>query len=322
MNPTAGKTTLTARSPEDLLALVPLVLGFHPTESLVMLTFGPDRGAFHARVDLPGRDEIDGVVDLLLSAALRNRIDRVVFVLYTDDADAAFEIAPLLVSAFVAEQIGVIDLLRTDGTRWFPLAGGPDHEGTAYDVSAHPFTAQGVYDGAVTQPTRLALAESLVGPVDEVAQVEAEIPARLGRVPDLQRTAEARWLVDLIGRCTSSDESPVAGELARLVVAVLDVELRDVAWTHMNHANARAHVELWSDVVRRTPDDFVAAPATLLAFAAWLTGQGALAWCALDRVHDVDPAYSLAELVAGALTAAMPPSSWTPVPVGSHPLLA
>jgi len=322
MNPTVGKTTLNARSPEDILALVPLVLGFHPEESLVMLTFGSGRGAFHARVDLPGPDDTDDVIDLLLSAALRNRIDGVVFVLYTVDSDTAFDLAPMLVSAFVAEHIGVIDVLRTDGTRWFPLAAGPDHEGTPYDVSAHPFTVQGVYDGTVTQPNRLALAESLVGPDDEVAQVEAEIPARLGRVPDLQRPAEARWLVDLIGRCLSSGVSPSAAELARLVVAVLDAELRDLAWTHMTHANARGHVEFWSDVARRTPDDFVAAPATLLAFAAWLSGQGALAWCALDRVHVVDPAYALAELVAGALTAAMPPSSWTPTPVGSHPLLA
>ena len=32
-------TTLTARRPEDLLAAVPVVLGFHPRDSLVMLTF-------------------------------------------------------------------------------------------------------------------------------------------------------------------------------------------------------------------------------------------------------------------------------------------
>jgi len=316
-----GPTTLTARTPDDLLALVPLVLGFHPERSLVMLTFGADRGAFHARVDLPGADEREEVIDVLLTAAVRNRVERVVFLFYTADAEAVFALAPELVKAFVREQIGIIDLLRADGRRWFPLAGGPDHEGTPYDVSTHPFTAQGVFSGAVTRPSRLALAESLVGPADEVARVEAEIPARLGRVPSLQRTAEARWLVDLIARCTSDGDRPEADDVARLVVAVLDLELRDVVWTHMTHANARAHLELWSDIVRRTPDDFLAAPATLLAFAAWLTGQGALAWCALDRVHKVDPDYSLADLVAGALTAAMPPSCWTPIPVGSHPLL-
>jgi hypothetical protein len=53
---TTPSTTLTARTPEDVLAVVPVVLGFEPTESLVMLTFGSDP-PFHARVDLPERDE-------------------------------------------------------------------------------------------------------------------------------------------------------------------------------------------------------------------------------------------------------------------------
>ena len=36
---TTALPTLTARTPEDVLAAVPLVLGFLPVESVVMLTF-------------------------------------------------------------------------------------------------------------------------------------------------------------------------------------------------------------------------------------------------------------------------------------------
>ena len=65
-------TTLTARSPEDLLALVPIVLGFVPRESVVMLTFGAQR-TFHARVDLPVREaEVAEVVQALLEPARRH----------------------------------------------------------------------------------------------------------------------------------------------------------------------------------------------------------------------------------------------------------
>ena len=45
--------TLRAKNPEDLLAMVPQVLGFHPEESLVLLTLGEATDRFHARVDLP-----------------------------------------------------------------------------------------------------------------------------------------------------------------------------------------------------------------------------------------------------------------------------
>ena len=57
-------TTLTARGPADLLAAVPVVLGFHPHDSLVMLTFGAER-TFHARVDLPPADDLDGVDEVV-----------------------------------------------------------------------------------------------------------------------------------------------------------------------------------------------------------------------------------------------------------------
>ena len=47
--------TMTARCPEDLLAMVPVTLGFTPTDSVAMLTFGAVH-PFHARVDLPSDD--------------------------------------------------------------------------------------------------------------------------------------------------------------------------------------------------------------------------------------------------------------------------
>ena len=73
----------------------------------------------------------------------------------------------------------------------------------------------------------------------------------------------------------------------------------------MTRAVAPAHVGFWTDVVRRAPDDLLAAPAALLAFAAWLAGHGALAWCAVDRCQAVQPDYALAARVAGLLVDAV-----------------
>ena len=73
--------TLTARTPADLLAAVPCVLGFHPRDSLVMLTFSADGRSFHARVDLPhGSGHLPELCAVLLQAALRNQVDRVALV--------------------------------------------------------------------------------------------------------------------------------------------------------------------------------------------------------------------------------------------------
>jgi hypothetical protein len=75
--------------------------------------------------------------------------------------------------------------------------------------------------------------------------------------------------------------------------------------------DARRAVELWSDAVRRLPDTYVAGPAAVLAFAAWLLGDGALAWCAVDRCRDAEPTHSLAGLVAQLLESATSPDEWT-----------
>ncbi|MCW2737691.1 DUF4192 family protein, partial [Nocardioides sp.] len=75
-------------------------------------------------------------------------------------------------------------------------------------------------------------------------------------------------------------------------------------------SDARRAVDLWSDAVRRLPASHVAGPAAVLGFAAWLVGDGALAWCAVDRCREAQPVHSLADLVAQLLESATSPDSW------------
>ena len=82
-SPAPRATKLTTRTPEDVLAAVPVVLGFEPLESVVMLTFGGVE-TFHARVDLPPPTKADDAVEQLLEPALQHRVTRVVFVVYAD----------------------------------------------------------------------------------------------------------------------------------------------------------------------------------------------------------------------------------------------
>jgi hypothetical protein len=64
-------------------------------------------------------------------------------------------------------------------------------------------------------------------------------------------------------------------------------------------------------VVRRSPDPLLAPPAALLAFTAWLSGDGALAWCAVDLCQGAEPGYSMAGLVTQALAGGIPPAAWS-----------
>ncbi|MGH3961333.1 DUF4192 domain-containing protein [Mycobacterium sp.] len=298
----------------DLIALAPQLLGFRPRDSVLLMTFGGPEGCFHARVDLPvdpeGQQEVTG---LMVGAAARNRVGAAAVLVFSTDAEASRAQARLLVEGLTGASVDVLDVVRVEEDRYFrPLE--HDESGTPYDVSAHPFTARRVFEGQVVQPSREALADTLVG-TDEADRaavldaVAAQGPASFGR----GRGREARWVQACLRRGAGGPPLGVA-DAARLLVACTEAGLRDVAWAEMSRENAATHVDLWRDLVRRAPTDQLPPAAALLGFAAWLAGDGALAWCAVDRCLEVDPDYSLAHGVGELLTRAVPPSTWEQIP--------
>lgn len=330
-------------SPEDLLALVPTVLGFHPEDSLVLVVAAGEVGAMHARVDLPGDDEeaIFEVVETLLAATARALARQVALIAYSDDGLDVEDLVDELSGRLEARGVEVLCAVRADGERWYSLdwhsVCTPD-DGVPYDLSSHPIMAQSVLEGRVTYARRSELADSLVGTDLEATEaVEQAADEALRRFKAAARhplgmenpegaqahlMAEACWVRERVRRHVGAGEPLDDAEVGRLVAAVVNIAVRDVAWAEMTRVDAPQHVELWRDVLRRTPYELLAAPAALLAFAAWLAGQGALAWCAVERCQEVEPDYSMAGLIAQALTAAVHPSTWQQIPPEDLPLFA
>jgi len=332
--------TLRAGSPADLLAIVPYVLGFHPQDSVVMLSHACAGQPFHARIDLPDDpDDIPATAQALAAPAGRHGVRRVAAVVYTDDAHVADAVCDALDEALSRSGTLLTLALRADGERWYPL-GGPavtdGAAGTPYDLSCHPLTAQAVLEGQVTHRSRQELADSLVGTDPEATEaVTAAAEAAVARMAAAGRhqlggaspggarrslVQEGSWVRDRIRRFLADREPLTHDDAGRMVAALTSIEVRDVAWSEMSRHTAVRHVELWRDLVRRCPYDLVAAPAGLLGFAAWLDGDGALAWCAVDRCQACEPDYRLAGLLSQALTGAVPPSTWRPPPGDALPL--
>ena len=329
---TATKT-LRIKNPADLLAAVPGVLGFHPRDSVVLLTPGAAANPFHARVDLPDDiDDLDELVAHLVQVCRRAGTHQVAVVLYTTDRALADVVMVMLETDLADGDVVVALGVRADGERWFCLAGCVGDcagEGTPYDVSTHPITVAAVVEGRVVHDSREALRDSLVGgDPDEVERVTEAMEVAMDRceaasrhplgppAPEAARAhlvQEGRWVQHRLRRFVEDRQRLDAHDVGRLLVALASVEVRDVAWSEITRATARVHVDLWRDVVRRSPLVALAAPAALLAFAAWLSGDGALAWCAVDRSQQAEPDYSMAALVAQTLACAMPPSAWEPL---------
>lgn len=316
--------TFTARSPLDLVAVVPHLLGFHPEDSVVLLTFGGG-DVFHARIDLPVlEDDQAAVVDVLTEVVGRHGVGRVALLLYTDEPWVAATFHDVAVPRLVRAGVEVLDVLRVAHGRYH-RADEIDDPGTTYDLKAHPFTAEQVVRGEVVHANRAELAATLDRIDDADAEAVEAAAARFdvgfeGLVAFVNADRlcreiadHARWLQRTIRRHVRRGRPLSADDAGRVLVLVAGIPLRDVAWAEMSREDAQRHVDLWRDLVRRSPRELRPAPACLLAFAAWLSGHGALAWCALDRCVEIDPEYSMAACIAELLERAVPPSVWTPV---------
>jgi hypothetical protein len=314
--------TLRATCPEDLLALVPTLLGFHPEESVVLLTIGAATHPFHARVDLPrGSDVVAELATYLADVAARNGVRRVAVVVYGGDPGQARSMVDALDVELIASGTELVCAVRSDGLRWWALSAVGETGGARYDVDGHPVTARAVVDGTVVLRSRRELADSLVGTdleeADELTRLVASEVARLaeavaqpgGGTPT--REKEGDWVLATLRRFLADRLRLPGAEVARLATSTtVSPAVRDRALAAIEQDSARGHVDLWRDVVRRVPLDVQAAPATLLGFAAWLSGDGALAWCAVERAWAADPGYGLAERLATLLEGAVPPSTW------------
>lgn len=328
-------TTYIARRPVDLLALVPWVLGFHPEDSVVLLTFDGAE-SFHARADLPSSDdERSEVTRMLRDLVARRGVAQVGLVLYTDDAVASMELHDAVLPVLAAIGVEVVDVLRVSGDRYYAVT-DPDDQGQPFDLDSHSLTVSRLAQGERVHESRAALSRSLAGDdLEDVAAVSVAAdraadqlldavargtPEPAGDRPSLGQTlavalgAQGRWLQSRIRAGLTDPEAIDVSDAGRMLVLVALESLREVAWAEMTRSNSVEQVGLWRALVRRAPHDLRAAPASLLAFAAWLGGKGALAWCALDRCFEVDPADALGEQVAALLESATPPSVWAPIP--------
>jgi hypothetical protein len=328
---------ITLRSPGDLIAAVPYLLGFHPRDSVVVVAFHEGRAVFAARSDLPGPDTppLAAMAHEIIAVAARRPPEAVVLLGY----GAAGDVGPLLRA--IREAAGerghpVRDVLRVDGDRWWSdLCEDPTCcpvEGTPIELATHEISAICTYAGLAALPDREALAGQ-VAPVGGLARVS------MAQAIDRAERRFSEWLDPLPGAgwsravqtegaaaVTAAIDRYASGgtldddELAWLSLLLVSIPVRDVAWQAIT--STQPHLRLWADATRRVDPALVAAPASLLAFAAWRAGDGALAGLALERALREEPSYTMARLLMDGLQQGVPPSAldgWGTPEFGERP---
>lgn len=312
---------------------MPVLLGFEPSDSMVVIGTEQPRARVRLtlRYDLPDPPDANRAAEFALHAVsvlAAQRIESAVAVGYgsghlvTPLADALREFAS-------RAGITMTEVLRTENQRFWSYmcsnTGCCPPEGTPFDVSGHPVTrafAAAGEERVLSSRAELAgtvaaadgeLAEEMRRATRKAEERAVRLLARLvrsghgGSARRLIATAGLQAVATAIGRYRRGDSVGPA-TAAWLTVVLRDVRVRDDAWSRMLPEHREAHLRLWTDLTRMAQPGYVPAPASLLAFVAWQSGNGALANVALDRALDDDPCYSMATLLRLAIDSGAPPS--------------
>lgn len=300
---------LRVREPGDILGAIPYLLGFHPSESLVAAFVRDRQVRVTARIDLAATADLEGLVDQLELVGERVRTRSLVLVGYSADPD----IRGLMRDLSDVLPFELLDVLAVCGDRWWSVGcDGPccPAEGQPYDITSHPLAAEAVLAGMAATGTRQDIAELTAGPPEEDRDRLTRLAADCaGRLDALTPRRRRRRIKQLVSRALGSG-GPSEAQAVEIAVLARDLAVRDEAWAMMTRDRAEQHVELWRRVVGVAVRPYEAAPLGMLAIAGWLSGNGALLNCGIDRLEAVDPDYTLLELCRAISDQAIAPSQF------------
>lgn len=330
----AERHAIRVTSPVKFLSLVPYLVGFHPGDSLVVIGMTEPKGTVRVTLRYPLHQAgIQNLAAFSIKHAVNiltaQQCSRAVVVGYGSEAQVV-PFVDRLRDAAVEHDIVLSEILRAEDQRyWSYVCTDPSccpPEGTPYELKAAPglacLLAAGIPDILTSRESLAATVASVTG-ADATAmrratrRAEARIIQLLEQAPVSaadEPSGHALVVREGIKAMTATMQQYQGGgdisrnEAAWLTVSLRDIQVRDDAWSRLKVEHRKANLGLLLELTRLARRGYVAPSATLLAFVAWQSGNGALANVALDRALDDDGSYRMAQLIRQAVSLGLPPS--------------
>ena len=321
-------TTLT--SPHDLIAAIPFLIGYHPSDSLIVVSIKDDCVGMAMRVDYP-TDLPVAAYDLLASHLQREGSTAALLVAYLP-ADRSDGEAVLNDLAAALERIEV----KVDES--LLIKSGRYRSTLCSDSECCPPAGREI---PAIDSSRIAMEHVLAGRTMPFANIEAltesisslviaadeKWASRVGKfkvsekskdLTKLQRDG-ATAVIDLAGEFALGRGTEDLDLIARVIGRLSDIQVRDFALGSHTEEDIDTFFLMWRQLMRMAPAGYVAPIASLLAALAYESGDGALAHRALDRALADANGYSLALLLRRVFTAGWPPESFAAMRRELHP---
>ncbi|MBU3643539.1 MAG: DUF4192 domain-containing protein [Candidatus Nanopelagicaceae bacterium] len=320
----------TVKTPHDLLAAVPFLIGYHPTDSLVLISVKSDSLEMAMRIDFP-KNPPEGSYQLLASHLKRDNSEGALIVAYEPaDSLAGPEVLHNVADAVASLDIPIRELMLVRNNHWRSLLCSDDKccppEGNQIEEFVNSrIAAEQVASGKVLPfsdsegLTHSISATILAKDLNWNAQVVGfRVDPDANNLNELQRDgAESILLLadfySQNGFCKDYDL------MARVLGRLSEIQVRDFALGCHTDQTINSYWAMWRDLLRIAPPKFVAPVASVFASIAYENGEGALAHRALDRAIEDDPEYSLARLLRRVFSSGWPPSGFAQLRSELHP---
>jgi Domain of unknown function (DUF4192) len=321
-------TTLT--SPHDLIAAIPFLIGYHPVDSLVVVSIKVNCIGMAMRVDYP-IDLPTAAYDLLASHLHREGSTGALLVAYVPSGRRDGE-------AVLTDLAAALDRIDLKVDESLLIQDGRFRSTMCSDVQCCPSKGR---DVPAIDSSRIAMEHVVAGRAMPFANLEAltesisalviaddekwiarvtkfAVPEKSDDLTNLQRDG-ATAVIDLAGEFALGRGGDDLELIARVIGRLSDIQVRDFALGTHTEEDIDNFFLMWRHLMRMAPPGFVAPIASLFAALAYESGDGALAHRALDRALADTTGYSLALLLRRVFTAGWPPESFAAMRRELHP---
>ena len=320
----------TLTSANDLITAIPFLIGFHPTDSIVLISVKDDAIGLAMRIDLPTQLESDQI-DLLAHHFLQEESEAALLVAYMPESrDDGDSVLISLGAGLIRNGVEIQESIVVQSGRYRSII--------CRDLTCCPSTGKVMPEIEKSEIAAEHVVAGIPMPYDDISQLIETLSAdplalTLSWASDVSTYAfeegdptvielrrDGVETMDLL-----LDEYRMGyGATNRLLVARMigrmnDLQVRDYALGAHTEDTYDLYFTMWRELLRFAPPGYVAPIACIVAAMAYEGGDGALAQRALDRALEDDEQYPLAALLRRVFNAGWPPESFASMRRELHP---
>ena len=320
----------TLTSAHDLITAVPFLIGFHPTNSIVLISVKDDAIGLAMRIDAPQVLQSDAI-DLLAHHLLREEADAALLVAYMpDEREDGDSLLISLGAGLLRNGISIQESIVVRHGRYRSIICRDEDccppAGT--DVPAIEDSQIAVEHVLAGVPMPYSNISELISSISADAQsLSLEWSDKVNRFyieEDAEEIVALRrdgvetmdLLLDEFRMGHGASEETL---VARMIGRMSDVQVRDYALGVHTEDTFDLYFAMWRELLRKAPRGFVAPIACIVAAMSYESGDGALAQKALDRALADDENYPLAGLLRRVFNAGWPPEAFAQMRAELHP---